>query len=718
MATDMNFVLRNLLATSLASLPLSFSLSSLAQESAGENIDDESWRVQEIIVIGNQSSYQNQNASVVRGNIPLIELPQSVQVLNRALLDDQDLQTLTQALANVSGVVPNQEAETVLVNPIVRGFESEIFLDGLLGYGDTAVIDPSSLIGVERVEVAKGPTSTLYGGGTGAPVGGLINLVTKTPHAESAVDLSLYGGSFGTYSGAIDINQPLSDDIGFRLAAESYTSDDYIEGADTDRLTVNPSLRIELGEQTEFLFRGIFNKIEQLEYTGLPAEVANLPGVDPYQFTGALDGPRTEVRNLSLHGVLNHQFSDSLSAKIQLRRYENEFEEYSSFAYTAFFPVTGSSAFILKGQLPVDLEETTLDVSFNWEVDGGAVAHSLLGGVFLDSTDYQGGSAFDFNPIGILDYASGVNDLSFGPVPPIDPAGLFLNKYETRAIYLQDQISFSDNFKALVSGRYTRYEHSEGFPSLTSFDTDHSEFDYRLGLTYLINDSFSLFAGYATGSRLSLFFTGENGSPPEPETSRSAEAGIKFDFEDSQISGSLVAFRLLRDNIPTLLSLDPFAQGQAGEQESDGVELDLIWEPTTNWSVLFNYAVMNAEIKEAIPTSFGNFAVGAGLSRIPDYRGRLAGHYRFSGGELDGLSLGAGISFSDEAPLTDFNVFYSDDYAVIDLHADYAFDNFELGLNVQNLLDDEYFIPFQFLLGEVVRPGMPLAAFVTIKVNL
>lgn len=112
--------------------------------------------------------------------MPLNEVSQSIQVLTEQLIEDQELVTLDEALRDVSGVVPSLPSELVLANPVVRGFEAEIFTDGLIGYGDTAVINPGSRWNVERIEVAKGPTSTLFGGGTGSPVGGLIDLVSKT----------------------------------------------------------------------------------------------------------------------------------------------------------------------------------------------------------------------------------------------------------------------------------------------------------------------------------------------------------------------------------------------------------------------------------------------------------------------------------------------------------------------------------------------------------
>ena len=76
--------------------------------------------------------------------------------------------------------------EAELVDTIVRGFESDVYLDGLPLYGDTAASERSSMVGFERIEVAKGPTSQLFGNGTGWPVGGLISVERWNTHAPAS----------------------------------------------------------------------------------------------------------------------------------------------------------------------------------------------------------------------------------------------------------------------------------------------------------------------------------------------------------------------------------------------------------------------------------------------------------------------------------------------------------------------------------------------------
>ena len=107
------------------------------------------------------------------------------------------------------GVILAQPSELVLTNPLVRGFEAEIYVDCLIGYGDTAVIAPAILVRMGRIEAAKGPTSVLLGGGTVAPVSGIINVVTQTPKAEAFARIGVRTGSFATAAQNADIKVPI-----------------------------------------------------------------------------------------------------------------------------------------------------------------------------------------------------------------------------------------------------------------------------------------------------------------------------------------------------------------------------------------------------------------------------------------------------------------------------------------------------------------------------
>lgn len=699
--------------TCLLASVAAFGLPAIAPAIAhAQDAQPERWTPADIIVTGERQSYRADEASVTRTPVPLIETPQSIQVLTRAFIRDQELNTLDEALRNVSGVVPTLPSEAVLANPIVRGFEAEIFTDGLIGYGDTAVIDPASLWNAERVEVAKGPTSTLFGGGTGAPLGGLINIVSKTANQTRAFGFRVRAGSFDEYSGAVDANVPLSPTLAIRLVGEAQTNGDYIDEVEVDRTLIAPSIRFAPSDATEIVARLTHTRVEQLEYAGLPVQFRDDPRVDRNRFTGAVDAPRTTIDNLTYQVELKQRLSDSLTLNARLRRYESAFDERATTPFFGFFPCGAASLLNetscpqVSARLPADVGEWTGDLSLTSEFSTGAVKHVVLAGVQADRTDYDAAIGFTlFTPFP-FDYAGPARVTGFTE-PMLNQ--FITNRYKTNAAYLQDQVTIGP-VHLLGSIRYSELRLEEVAGGAGTNRT-YREWDPRIGATLDLAEGVSLFAGYATGSRLAIFFTGAE--PPVPERSESFEGGIKFGLARLGLSGTIAAYRIDRNNVPTP---DPNTFGssvQVGRQRSEGIEADLIFEPTPAFSLLASYAYTDARVVEdnAIPA-------GSRLPRVPEHSGRLAARYRVRDGGLKGLELGAGVTANSGAVMTLPNGAKTDGYAVVDALASYRIGRARIGLRIDNLLNTDYFIPYQYLAQDVVRPGNPRSAFVTLGFDL
>ena len=213
--------MKHTVLSSVAAALATTCLSPATQAQATQADSAPSWTADDVVVTGTRERYGAPDAaSATRTNTPLIETPQSVQVLTRTLLEEQDRRTLGDALVNVSGVTPTRPEENLFTQPIVRGFASEIYVDGLPAFGTNANIDPNSLAAVERIEVVKGPTSTIYAGGAGAPLGGLINVVSKRPEVAFGGFVAVRAGSYATLNPYADLNLPLTDGIAARITGE------------------------------------------------------------------------------------------------------------------------------------------------------------------------------------------------------------------------------------------------------------------------------------------------------------------------------------------------------------------------------------------------------------------------------------------------------------------------------------------------------------------
>lgn len=669
------------------------------------------WTPTEIVVTARKDDgYKVTDAASLRTPVPILETPQSVQVLTRTLIDEQNLTTLSEALRNISGIVPAQPSEAVLIKPIVRGFSSEIYVDGLPQYGDASTYDPSSLVGVERIEVAKGPTSQLFGGGTGAPVGGLINVISASPEQKASYSAAFRTGSFSTVQPSVDINQPLGSNVAARVSAEYVHADDAIDAVTNRRITVIPALRIGF-DDTSLVLRVNYNRIEQLEYAGLPFAMIGYPGVNPFRFSGAKDAPKTTIENVVLTGVFTHRLSDSLTAQLRVRSYNNTVNENGSFPFFAFYPPTGSAYPIITARMPgTKIREMTFDGSLTGTFSTGSIDHVLIAGAQYDHVDYHGTMGFNLLPTGLLDYADPASNVPFGPTD--FPYDTYVNTYRTIGLYLQDQITIADRIHVLAGLRYTRLESTEGFNNVFSPKHSFNRVDPRVGITLDVTDGVSLFGGYATGSRQSIFFN-PGVTPTTPETSESWEAGLKFALRKAGLSGTIAAFRQTRNNVPLTDPFGVLGTRQIGQQRSKGIEADVIWEPAKSFSLLASYAYTRAQVtKDDLTGNAGQF-----LSRVPEHSGRIAARYRFLDGALKGFGLGAGMTAASGAYTTLPNTDKTGSYAVFDAQASYETGPFKVSATVTNLTNKLYFQPYLYLNQSVVRPGTPRSAFVTLSVS-
>ncbi|MEM9408877.1 MAG: TonB-dependent receptor plug domain-containing protein, partial [Acidobacteriota bacterium] len=446
--------------TSLVAMGLAVATTAIAQNEPSDKDEREpSWIVEESVeVIEPKPGYEVvASESALRMVTPLLETPRSVQVLNRTLIEEQELQNLTDALVNVSGVAPSAREELVLVSPIVRGFAADLFVDGLSAFALTAVADPTSMVNVEKVEVLKGPSGMLFSGGAGVALGGVINVVTRAPKSQLSGSAGLRVGEFETFGALFDVSVPLPAEAwSLRFNGDAESADSHLDEVDYERLTFNGALVGAPTDRSALRLRAQSSDVEQLEYAGLPASITlgGSFGVDPFRFSGASDAPPTTVENQLFTASWEQRLGSSFALTLEGRRYSSDFEEFASFPFFAFFPPSPESPTVfalIRGQLPTQVDQDMISPRVEWSPQGSSesvVRHRVLAGIEVDRTDYTVGSGFDFFPIGFLDYADSDADLSFGSVPQI--TGTSNQTYGTDALYVQDQISIGSRVDLLL----------------------------------------------------------------------------------------------------------------------------------------------------------------------------------------------------------------------------------------------------------------------------
>ena len=324
-----------------------------------------------IIVYGVPDGYGiEKTRSATKTETPLIDVPQTVTVLSREQLDDQGVESLNDALRYVPGVVLGQgEGHRDQITLRGQSTTADFFLDGLR---DDAQYY-RSLYNIDRVEVLKGANALIFGRGGG---GGVINRVAKAPEFNQArTDLAGGIDSFGGWSLAADLDQPLSESVAARLNAtyEDFANHrDFYSGHFTG---IAPTLGWRLGEATRLVLGYEYADDQRVTDRGVPS-FANSPlrGYDE-TFFGSPVANRSSVQAHIAHARLDHDFGAALTANLT-GQYAH-YDKYYGNVY-ARSPATATTVELEGYNSDTIRENWIVQGNLVWKGESAGLGHQLL----------------------------------------------------------------------------------------------------------------------------------------------------------------------------------------------------------------------------------------------------------------------------------------------------------------------------------------------------
>jgi iron complex outermembrane receptor protein len=663
------------------SFPQATLLETLSVEGVKDNTEEEGYLVTE-------------TSSATRTDTPLIETPQSVQIISNRVLQDQNVTTMDEALNNVSGAQGSIPLQTPAFEATkLRGFPAEFYRDGITNYINTG--DANAMSGIERIEVLKGPNAILYGGGVGTPLGGVVNIVSKKPEPE---DFSSFGITFGSNNylePSFDVNRQLSDSVLFRLNGSYVQSNADVEVIETDRYSFSPSMTFGYGTDTRLTIDGYISEWEQQEYQGLPA-TGTVTGdfeIDRDLYIGDPDIPDSSTSTRKLTFSLEHDFNKDWSNKTQFRYGENEVEQITQIIFSNSPDAGDSSWYLWNSYVPGIQTEYSFNTSMEGDILIGSVMNTVLFGV-----DY---SRIEDYSLMYTDYA-GTIDLE----NPTDwpawtmPTSLLMGEgnglYTTSGLFTQIQSNFGDLH--LLGGLRLAYLEtiydSEGYDRKDTLN--EARLLPRLGAVYDLTNQVSIFASYSEGMKANAFtFYAE---APEPEYSDQFEIGLKFDT--GKFSGSLAAFYIQRENVPVNDPDDAtyLTFITEGMQRSQGVELDIVWRLFESWDLIANYAFTDAELTEDIPNGA---TAGSKLAGVPSHSGGFWIAHDMTQTNGNGWRMGGGISAASSSYVDQMNLYKTNGYIAFNTSVSYTYNETHISFAIKNLTDEDYNQVYSYLDGRV-----------------
>jgi len=654
-------------------------------------------QIEEIIIDGRYLSIDKMNA--VKTPTPIIDVPQSLSIISSRQIEEQAFRSVGDVLRYTPGLSISQgEGHRDAI--IVRGIQStaDFFIDGLRD--DLQYYRP--LYNVEQVEVLRGSNALLFGRGGG---GGVINRVSKQALiGETFSSLNSAVDTFGAYCVQGDTNFDVGDNMAFRINAYYQTHENHRDFYDGESYAINPTMKISFSPETTGVFSYEYVNDNRVVDRGVPSvTVASGPKV-PLEgfeetFFGSADANYTTLEANILRGRIDHEFSNGLRGNVTAmfadydKMYQNLYANEAVTLMSGTFPEVELDGY----RDDTQRENAIIQANLIGEFATGLIDHTLLVGV-----EY-GNQKTDNNRDDNV-FTDNNSDELFIPFtdPLLVPAFAFSNLVRDRSsdvdflsVYIQDQFDLTKQFKLVVGFRYDEFDINI-FDILEANDSDaidgnfnrrDNEITPRLGAIFKPMENLSFYASYSetflprSGDQfLTLNLDSES---TRPQFFENTEAGLKWDIKPD-FSLTAAFFTLDRESYT---SVDPEDPGQVILVEgsvTSGFELQLSGVLMDGWSINTSYSYLDGEVQRAD----GSGNDGNRTRQTPENMFSIWNNFEIN----QSLSIGLGATYQDSFFIQEDNSVEVPAYTRVDAGIFYDMsDQVRMQLNIENLLDEDYF---------------------------
>ncbi|MBB6559823.1 catecholate siderophore receptor [Acidovorax soli] len=649
------------------------------------------------------------STTATKSDTPLRDTPQSISVVTKEQIRDTAAQSMAEATKYVPGVGFAQ-GEGNRETPIFRGISStgDFFIDGIRDdvqyYRD--------LYNIERVEVFKGPNAMIFGRGA---TGGLINRTTKQAGWTPSIGGSLTLGSDSNKRLTADINQPISDQLAFRLNALHENSDSYRDGVSIKRSGINPTLAWRAGAKTLVTVGYEYFKDDRIADRGISSFRGAPLQVDPATFFGNAAASPTGTTLNAFTASVEHEFENGLQLRNRLRITDQD--KFYQNVFPGAVNAAGTQVALSAYNNATSRKSVFNQTDFNYTLSTGAVKHKLAFGAELGQQDTDNFRNTGFFPGNVTSINVPLgNPTTQLPVTFSQSATDANNsgKAKVAALYLQDQIELGPQFQVIGGLRYDRFTVDfRNNRNGQQFDTSDGLVSPRIGVVYKPQEAVSLYANYSVayqpraGDQLSSLSL--TNAALKPEKFKNFEIGAKWDVR-SNLALTAALYRLDRTNVIVLDPSDPTNTRTmlSDGQRSQGFELGLSGNVTPAWSVAGGYTY--ADAKFTADTSATQRAGGA-VGQVPRHTLALWNRYDFTPawgaglGVIHRTKMFAANELIATAANTIPNVVLPG-YTRMDAAVFYTLSkSMQLQLNVENLFNKKYFINANS--NNNITPGAP-----------
>ena len=626
-----------------------------------------------------ENPYAAKTASaVLRSDAALFETAQSISVITNQQIEQKQAKTVAEALDGVAGVTSGQYGRRGWDDFIIRGqiSSSQTYIDGLRVQASDNVLRAEDISGLESIEVVKGPTSV--GFGLALP-GGLVNLTTKRPQAETSYKGALSYGSYGLKEGTFDINYAPNQSAkgAFRVVGRVSDQDDPTDYVYFKNQYIAPSYNFDLGDKDDLSVIASYQHREYIRQQGIPYSKGSYKNYSSSLFFGEPNyGYDVDVYRIGANYA--HYFDNDWTFKQNLAVTKTDTKGNAILASGTNTLPTIKRA--INNQDKQDINYT-LDNHLQRNFDFEKINYDVMVGVDMmrERSDYYRRTD-TINSFNADNPVYGITSTKLG-TPTQE-----LTYSQYAGLYLHNTIKIDDDWIIGLSGRHdwTQVEIDNVLKNTSTKNSDNA-FTGSASVMYRINDMFAPYVSYST-SFMPVTDAGENGTLLNPEEGKQAEVGVKFQALDQRLQGYVAYYDLTRKNVTEADASGNFSI-QTGEQVTKGFEAEMAAALTEQWNVAATYSyIPTAKITESVTAS----EIGKRSNHVPKNASSLSTQYYFSPDQF-GWNIGAGIRYQDSRTAqrsTDF--VYLPSYTLVDVNAGYEAKSWGAGLSIKNLFDKEY----------------------------
>ena len=697
----------------------------------------------EVIVNGERRNKFSRKKTAYVSKLPLkdIENTQVYSTITNEILKSQVVTNFDDALKNATGVeqlwTSTGRGGDGAGYYSLRGFSVQPQLvNGLPGLTN-GTINPAN---IERIEVLKGPSATLFGNAVSS-YGGLINVVTKKPYVGTGGELSFTSGTYGLNQIVGDFNTALSkeDNLYFRLNTAYTTEQSFQDAGFRKSFFIAPSLSYKVNNRLSFSFYGEITQAEQTNPTFLflnrsaPTVASNLDELNynnKLSFTSNDLTLQNPTQNYRIE--MDYKLSDTWQSQTLLSKSTTSTKGYYSYLFD-FGILEGNTYSRFINKQNANTQTTDIQQNFIGDFKIASVRNRMVIGVdYFNETQTNNSTGYAFygnvtpngGSNGDNPFTSDVEDDLY----PLSTSGVdaalasqgvsnVKSKYHIYSLYASDVINFTDNFSAMIGLRLDHFDNEGDLANLDD-DYDQTTLSPKFGLLYQpIKDKLSVFGNYQNGfTNVAPQLVGNPEEGPQtlqtfdPEQANQLEFGIKTNLFNNRLNATISYYDIkVKDRVITDPS-SPFNKIQGGEVVSKGFEIEINANPFNGLNIRAGFSNNDSETTESDNTEILNRRP---LEAGPETLYNFWANYEFQDGTLDGFGIGLGFNGASERFAINYvstGEFILPSYTIANASVFYQADKYRIGLKLNNAFNKEYYKGWT-----TINPQMPRALLANIS---